>query len=77
MLIKELFSEYIADIPNSIGKGEILKLTHNEKMRELVVFASYDEQVQKYSYVVDFEKAMQKKLEINSFILNCIFGIRI
>lgn len=70
MLIKELFSEYIADIPNSIGKGEILKLTHNEKMRELIVFASY-EQLQKYSYVLDFEKAMQNNLEINSFILNC------
>ncbi len=70
MLIKELFSEYIADIPNSIGKGEILKLTHNEKQRALTVFASF-EQVQKYSYVVDFEKAMQNNLEINSFILNC------
>ena len=70
MLIKEFFSEYIADISNSLGKGEILKLVLNEKTRELAVFASY-EQVQKYSYVLDFEKAMKNNLEINNFVLNC------
>ena len=70
MLIKDFFSEYISDIPNSIGKGEILKLVLNEKLRELNVFASY-EQVQKYSYVLDFEKVMKNNLEINNFVLNC------
>lgn len=70
MLIKEFFSEYISDISNSLGKGEILKLVLNEKARELAVYASF-EQVQKYSYVLDFEKAMKKNLEINNFILNC------
>jgi len=70
MLIKELFSDYIADVPNSIGRGEVLKLTHNDSSRELAVFASF-EQLQKYEYVVDFEKAMCRSLEIKSFTLNC------
>ena len=73
MLIKELFSEYIADIPNSIGKGEILKLSHTENMSEMTVYASY-EQVQKYDYVLDFEKAMKTSLEINSFTLECRYS---
>ncbi len=70
MLIKDLFSEYISDISNSIGKGDILKISLNKNSRELSVFASF-EQVQKYSYVLDFEKAMKNNLEINSFTLNC------
>ena len=73
MLIKELFSDYIADIPNSIGKGNVLKLSHTENMRELTVFASY-EIVQNYNYVMDFEKAMQTSLGITSFILNCRYA---
>ncbi|MDE5992053.1 MAG: hypothetical protein K2G87_03280, partial [Oscillospiraceae bacterium] len=70
MLIKELFSDYISDIPNSIGRGEVLKLAHSEKSRELAVFASY-EQLQKYEYVMDFEKAMRNDLGIHGFTLNC------
>lgn len=73
MLIKELFSDYISDIPNSIGRGEVLRLEHTENMRELTVYASY-EQIQKYDYVMDFEKAMRKSLEINSFMLNCRYA---
>ena len=73
MLIKELFSDYIADIPNSIGKGNVLKLSHTENMRELTVFASY-EIVQNYNYVMDFEKAMQNSLGITSFTLNCRYA---
>lgn len=73
MLIKELFSDFISDIPNSIGRGEALKLVHNEKKRELAVFASY-EQVQKYDYVVDFEKVMKRNLDIGSFTLNCRYS---
>lgn len=73
MLIKELFSDYIADIPNSIGKGNVLKLSHTENMRELTVFASYDI-VQNYNYVMEFEKAMQTSLGITSFTLNCRYA---
>ncbi|MCH5349524.1 MAG: PHP domain-containing protein, partial [Oscillospiraceae bacterium] len=73
MLIKELFSDYISDIPNSIGRGEVLRLEHTENMRELTVYASY-EQIQKYDYVMDFEKVMRKSLEINSFMLNCRYA---
>ena len=54
MLIKELFSDYISEIPNSIGRGEILKLSHTENMRDMTVYASF-EQIQKYDYVMDFE----------------------
>ncbi|MDE7279145.1 MAG: hypothetical protein K2N26_05405, partial [Oscillospiraceae bacterium] len=73
MLIKELFSDYISDIPNSIGRGEALRLVHNERTRDLAVFASY-EQVQKYDYVVDFEKVMKRNLDIGSFTLNCRYS---
>lgn len=73
MLIKELFSDYISDIPNSIGKGEILRLSHTENMRELTVYASY-EQVQKYDYVMDLEKAMRASLGISAFTLNCRYS---
>ena len=73
MLIKELFSDYIADIPNSIGRGELLKINCREESRTLEVFASY-EQVQKYEYVQDFEDAMRKSLEINGFTLNCRYS---
>ena len=70
MLIKDFFAEYISDISNSLGRGDILKLVLNEKSRELAVYASF-EQVQKYSYVLEFERAMKNNLEINNFILNC------
>ena len=70
MLIKELFSDYIADIPNSIGRGEILKLSHTKNMRDMTVYASF-EQIQKYDCVMDFEKAMRTALGINGFTLNC------
>lgn len=73
MLIKELFSDYIADIPNSIGKGNVLKLSHTENMRELTVFASYDI-IQNYNYVMEFEKSMQTSLGITSFTLNCRYA---
>ena len=73
MLIKELFSDYIADIPNSIGKGELLKVRGSEKAGTLEVFASF-EQVQKYEYVQDFENVMRKNLNINSFTLHCRYS---
>ncbi|MCH5192314.1 MAG: PolC-type DNA polymerase III [Oscillospiraceae bacterium] len=73
MLIKELFSDYISDIPNSIGRGDVLKLEHSDNKKELTVYASY-EQTQKYDYVMDFEQAMKRSLEINSFILNCRYA---
>lgn len=73
MLIKELFSEYISDIPNSIGKGEILKLSHTENMRELTVYASY-EQIQKYDSVIELEKAMRANLGISSVTLSCRYS---
>lgn len=70
MFIKELFSDYIAHIPNSIGRGEILKLSHTENMKNMTVYASF-EQIQKYDYVIDFERAMRTALGINGFTLNC------
>ena len=73
MLIKELFSEYIADIPNSVGKGELLKLTCNEAARELRVYASFD-RVQQHEYILDFENAMKKALELNGFTLECRYA---
>ena len=70
MQIKELFSEYIDLIPNSIGKGEILKLQHTKDMKKLFVYASF-EQIQSNEYVTDFEKNLEKALNLESFLLLC------
>lgn len=73
MLIKELFSEYIENVPNSVGRGELLRLSHTKNMQELTVFASFDT-VQSYSSVMDFEKNMRTSLGITSVTLNCRYA---
>ena len=70
MQIKELFSEYIDVIPNSIRKGEILKLQHTKDMKKLFVYASF-EQIQSNEYITDFEKNLEKALNLESFLLLC------
>jgi DNA polymerase-3 subunit alpha (Gram-positive type) len=73
MLIKELFSEYIEDIPNSIGKGEIIKITHTEDLKRMTIYASF-QNVQKTSYVIDFENSMRKSLGIDELSLMCRYA---
>ncbi len=73
MLIKELFSDYIADIPNSVAKGDILKLVCHEEARELTVFASFD-RVQQRDTVSDFEHSIKRSLGLNKFMLCCRYA---
>ncbi len=73
MLIKELFADYIPLIPNSIGNGELLKVSCSEKARELNVFASFD-RIQQHESIADFENAMKKELSLSVFTLNCRYS---
>lgn len=70
MLIKELFDGFSEDIPNSIGKGEIIKLVCPTKMNRLDIFAAYS-QIQKNEYVTDFEKSLERSLNMPSVSLIC------
>ena len=70
MLIKELFSEYIEQIPNSIGKGEMLKIKHTEDFKKMYVYASFD-RVQSSEYIADFEKSIEKAMGLQTFSLIC------
>lgn len=73
MLIKELFSEYIDLIPNSIGRGEMLKLEHTVDMKELYIYAAYD-QIQNSEYVSDFERELCKALNLRMINLICRYA---
>lgn len=70
MLIKELFSEYIEHIPNSIGKGEMLKIKHTEDFKKMYVYAAFD-RVQSSEYIADFEKSIEKAMGLQTFSLIC------
>ncbi|MGN0585790.1 MAG: hypothetical protein ACI4JF_00775, partial [Oscillospiraceae bacterium] len=70
MLIKELFAEYIEYIPNSVGKGEVLRLDHTKDMKKLFVYAAY-EQIQNSEYIIDFEKNIAKAMELQEIGLRC------
>ncbi len=73
MLIKELFSEYIEHIPNSIGKGDVLKIVYSSDMTEMTVYASFDA-VQKGDYSADFERNMKNALDAKNFSLVCRYS---
>ncbi|MGN0602783.1 MAG: PolC-type DNA polymerase III, partial [Oscillospiraceae bacterium] len=64
MLIKELFSEYTEFIPNSIGKGDILKLQYTPNFSDIYIYASFG-QLQSSEYITDFETALGKALNVS------------
>ena len=68
MLIKELFSDYSESVPNTVGKGEVIKLTHSADMTSLTVYASF-RALLKYETVCDFENGMSSALGIRDFHL--------
>ena len=61
MLIKELFSEYTELIPNSIGRGDILKLQYTPNFSDIYIYASFA-QLQSGEYIADFENGLGKAL---------------
>ena len=61
MLIKELFSEYTELIPNSIGRGDILKLQYTPNFSDIYIYASFT-QLQSGEYIADFENGLGKAL---------------
>ncbi len=70
MLIKELFSDYINGIPNPVGKGEIIKITHTDNFHNMTVYASF-KSLLKYGYIIDFESNLRKALGIDQVLLKC------
>lgn len=70
MLIKEFFSDYSDFIPNPIGRGEILKLTHNTEATKLTVYAKFGS-LQRNENVCDFENGVRKALGIDELKLKC------
>ena len=70
MFIRELFSEYIDQIPNSIRTGEMLRIDYTKDMRNIFVYASF-EQYQKNEFIFEFENNIKKSLNVNSVVLNC------
>ncbi len=70
MLVKELFSEYSEYIPNSIGKGEMIKLEHTGDMKKLYVYASFDV-LQKNEYITEFEQNLEREMKLEVFSLLC------
>ncbi|MGN0553273.1 MAG: PolC-type DNA polymerase III, partial [Oscillospiraceae bacterium] len=64
MLIKELFAEYTELIPNSIGKGDVLKLQYTPNLSDIFIYASFA-QLQNSEYITDFETALGKALNVS------------
>lgn len=73
MLIKEFFSEYSDTIPNPIGRGEILKLTHNKESTRLTVFAKF-EALQRCENILEFEREMCRAIGISELYLRCRYA---
>ena len=59
MLIKELFSEYTDNIPNPVGRGELLKICHSKDGKQMVLFAKFT-QLQRFDNLDEFERAAAK-----------------
>lgn len=72
MLIKELFSEYYEYVPNPIGKGDILRITHTKSFSNICVYASF-EQLQSSEYITEFEQNVGKALN-TSLRLECRYA---
>ena len=67
MLIKELF-DCIDNIPNPVGKGEILRITHDKDLKDLRLYAKFIS-VQGPENIADFENAVKSALSVEKFVL--------
>ena len=64
MLIKELFSEYTDNIPNPVGRGELLKICHSKDGKQMVLFAKFT-QLQRFDNLDEFERAAAKAVGLD------------
>ena len=70
MLIKELFSEYTDNIPNPVGRGELLKICHSKDGKQMVLFAKFT-QLQRFDNLDEFERAAAKAVGLDYLRVKC------
>ncbi|MGN0642160.1 MAG: PolC-type DNA polymerase III [Huintestinicola sp.] len=70
MLIKELFSEYADNIPNPVGKGELLKICRSHDGKGMVLFAKF-ENLQRFENLDDFERACANSVGLDYLRVKC------
>ena len=70
MLIKELFSEYTENIPNPVGRGELLKICHSKDGKQMVLFAKFT-QLQRFDNLDEFERAAAKAVGLDYLRVKC------
>ncbi len=70
MLIKELFSEYTENIPNPVGRGELLKIGSSKDGKKMIVYAKFG-QLQRFENLDEFERAAAKVLGLDYFRVKC------
>ena len=67
MLIKELF-DCIDNIPNPVGKVEVLRITHDRELTDIRLYAKFIS-VQGPENIADFESAVKNALSVGNFVL--------
>ncbi len=77
--LAEFLKEYNAEIPESVGFGEIFKLTYTEKLDGISFYAHYSKLVPSED-IFSFEKSAEQALNIEKVRLHCrypseIFGM--
>lgn len=73
MLVKEFLASYIDDIPRTAGNGEIIKITHNEDVTKISVYAVFKELVD-FSEVEALNASMRNAINVNAFSLRCKYS---
>ncbi|MBR1591990.1 MAG: PolC-type DNA polymerase III [Ruminococcus sp.] len=76
--LTEFLEEFNAEIPESLKKGSIFRITYSENMENIGIYAHFSELVS-FEDTVLFEKSMQTALKAQSVRLHCrypkeIFG---
>lgn len=70
MLIKELFEGFTEDIPNPVGRGELLRLARSRDGKNMRVFAKFT-QLQKADNLLEFERAAAQAVGLESLRVMC------
>lgn len=70
MTITELLSQYVHNIPDSVGNGEVLCLTHTSDMKTICITARFTELIEASS-VITFEDNCAPALSLDRLRLEC------
>lgn len=73
MLIKDLFLDYTENIPNPVGKGELLKICHSADGKNMALYARFS-QLQRFDNLNEFERAAAKAIGLDYLRVHCRYS---